>query len=194
MIIFIASLILIVFLHELAHAIAAILVGGKIEIISLGLLGKPIYKKKINNVIYQITYFPFGGDCQLKGERTYNLDSDAFCNLTYTKKAIITLAGCFINLFIGFICLFIGNYFCNYTLSYFGFINIILGLSNLLPIPCLDGSYLLFIWLEKIYGKERGYKLFIKINKIALNIWIVLNFACILFIAFYMITGGKIWF
>lgn len=169
-----------IILHELAHLFAAKLVGCKIESISLG-FGKTVYSFKYNNIICNLNLLLFGGDCQLKGERIYSDDKDAFCNLPYWKKVIISIAGCLINIILGLIMLVIGFYsFYNFWF-YLGGLNILLGIINLIPIPCLDGSYLVFIWLIKLLGQKKGYNLFIKINKIALKFWIIVNLLSIPF-------------
>jgi len=185
----IVSLLLSTLLHELAHLVIAKKVGCKIESISLG-FGKTLIQFNYKNIKCKLNLFLFGGDCQLKGERIYSLDKDAFCNLSYRKKTYIGIAGCSINLLLGVIGLLLGNYYLNYFLFVFGFLNIFLGIFNLIPIPCLDGSYLVFIWLEKILGKERGFNLFININKIALKIWIIFNLLSIPFVIYYIIMKG----
>ena len=188
MILFLITLLLATLCHEFAHFFVAKMVKCPIEIVSIG-FGKILFQFKHNKILYQIRLFLFGGDCQLKGERVYLKSKDAFCNLPYKKKAYILLAGCFTNIIIGMISLLIGNLLNNYCLLYFGLLNIFLGLGNLLPIPCLDGSCLVFIWLVKFMGKKRGYNLFIKINKIALKFWIVTNILCIPWIIYLLIKG-----
>lgn len=185
----IISLLLSTILHELAHLLAAKKVGCKIESISLG-FGKTLMQFNYNNIKYKINLFLFGGDCQLKGEKIYSLDKDAFCNLSYRKKVYIGIAGCSVNLLLGIISILLGNYYLNYFSFIFGYLNLFLGIFNLLPIPCLDGSYLVFIWLEKFIGQERGFKLFIKINQVALKIWIVLNLLSIPYVIYYLIIMG----
>jgi len=185
---FLISLILCIVCHEFSHFVVAKIVKCPIEIISIG-FGKTIFQFKHNNILYKINMFIFGGDCQLKGERVYLKSKNAFCNLPYRKKAFILIAGCLTNIIMGMISLLMGKITNNYYLMYFGFVSIILGLSNLLPIPCLDGSGLIFIWLVKFSGQKKGYNLFIKINKVALKFWIVTNILSVPFIIYWLIKG-----
>jgi membrane-associated protease RseP (regulator of RpoE activity) len=164
--------------HELAHFIAAKLVKCKVEVFSIG-LGRAIYSKKIGNTKYQLSWIPFGGYNKLKAETEYSRSKYAFTNLRYSKKVIITVAGCFINVVMGAIAIYYGLPKVNYSLCYFGLMSIALGLTNMLPIPALDGSYLIMVWLEKIYGKRRGYAIMNRINSISFKILLVLNIACL---------------
>lgn len=189
-IIFIISLLLSIILHEFAHLFVAKLAGCKIEEISIG-FGKTLIQFKHKKIIYRIKLFLLGGDCQLKGERKYIYrDKNAFCNLSYRKKVAISLAGCLCNLFIGGISLSLSLYCFNLFLFIFSIFNLFSGTFNLLPIPCMDGSIPIFIWLEKFIGKKNGYNLFIKINKIALKVWVVFNLLTIPFVVYYFKTRG----
>ena len=172
--IFIVTIVISVILHELAHVIVAKAFGCRIEELSFG-FGKTLYERKYKQIKYKIKILPFGGDCQLMGERKYSRAKEAFCNLSYRKKVGIGLAGCAVNLILGLIGVLLGIHFMNQSWFIFGFLNIALGCFNLLPIPPLDASYLVFIWLEKLYGKVKGYNRFIKINAIALQIFNIIN-------------------
>lgn len=188
----ISTFLISIIVHELAHLLVARKVGCKIEEVSIG-FGKTLIQITYKGVVYKFKWCLFGGDCQLKGERKYiPNDTDAFCNLPYRKKLYIGIAGCTINLLMGSITLLLGIHYLNYPLFVFGFMNILLGIFNLLPIPCLDGSYLVFIWLEKLLGKEKGFNLFTKINIKALKFWIWINLLTFPFAIYYFIKTGKI--
>ncbi len=182
------SFLICILCHEFAHFIVAKKVKCPIEIISIG-FGKTIFKFKYKKILYKFNLFLFGGDCQLKGERVYLKAKNAFCNLSFRKKAYILLAGCLTNIIIGGIGLLIAYLLKNNYFLYFGLTNLVLGLSNLIPIPCLDGSGLIFIWLVKFLGQKKGYNLFIKINKIALKFWIVTNVISIPLIIYFLIKS-----
>lgn len=177
-----------ILIHETAHLIAAKSVGCHVEVFSIG-FGKPIFKKKIGETIYQFTPILLGGYNQLKDELQVSKSKRAFTNLTYTKKLIVVLAGVVANVLTGAICLFLGTKLLNYHLLNFGYLSIILGLSNALPIPALDGSYPLLVWLEKPYGKKKGYALMEKITKIGFRVLMFLNLVFIgMIIAYAFLT------
>lgn len=172
--IFFISLITCILVHELGHFFAAKIVKCKIEKISIG-FGKPFFKKTIKDTTYQITPFILGGYVKLKGELEYSKSKYAFSNLRYSHKVFITIAGCLINLILGTIALVIGLKLNIFSIYYFGFMSTILGITNLLPLPALDGSYIFLVWLEKFYGKKRGYELMKKIVKIGFIIILTIN-------------------
>ncbi|MDR2784444.1 MAG: site-2 protease family protein [Treponema sp.] len=65
-----AGLGVVVFVHELGHFLAARLVGIDVEAFSIG-WGKPILKKKAGTVEYRIGMFPIGGYCKMRGENEF---------------------------------------------------------------------------------------------------------------------------
>ncbi|MDR2739576.1 MAG: site-2 protease family protein [Treponema sp.] len=65
-----AGLGVVVFVHELGHFLAARLVGIDVEAFSIG-WGKPILKKKIGAVEYRLGMFPIGGYCKMRGENEF---------------------------------------------------------------------------------------------------------------------------
>jgi membrane-associated protease RseP (regulator of RpoE activity) len=191
MIIFLISLIIIIILHEAAHLIVAKKCGCGVLRYSIG-FGKPIlFSKKIKDTIYQITPWIFGGYCELEGELTETDSKSAFINLPYTKKLSIAIAGCATNMISGAIMIYLGLIFHIYYLGYFGYISLILGATNwLIPIPCLDGGYALWYpILTKIYGKERGTKIFAKSVQISFIIIMALNIACIPYLIILLKRG-----
>jgi membrane-associated protease RseP (regulator of RpoE activity) len=182
---FLISLIICIFLHELAHLVAAKYCKCQVEVFSVG-FGPALFKKKLGDTIYQIALLPIGGYNKLKNEPAYSRSKYAFTNLPYNKKLLIILAGCTINIVTGGIALLIGRLFLNYNLFYFGVLSIALGLSNLLPIPALDGSYSILVWLEKFYGKKHGYKLMERIVRVGFIVLMILNLACIPYIVYLL--------
>lgn len=185
---FLLCLIFIIFLHEMGHLITAKLVGCKVDIFSIG-FGKPIFKKKIGETIYQITPLLFGGYCKMEGEIKLSDSPRAFSNLRYRNKVILITAGCITNIITGLIALSLIKLGLKYyPLFLFGYLSVLLGITNLIPFPALDGSYPILVWLEKIYGKEKGYKLMGKIVGIGFAILMVLNIIFIpLIIATYFL-------
>ena len=181
MILFFISLIVIIIIHEAAHLIVAKKCNCEVLKYSIG-FGKPIlFSKKINETIYQITPWIFGGYCQLKGELNSTRAKGAFINLPYRKKFAIAIAGCAINIIMGVLAMIFGVLFDKYTLYYFGYLSLALGLTNwIIPLPCLDGGYALWYpILTKIFGKIKGTKIFAKAVQISFIIVMILNIACI---------------
>jgi membrane-associated protease RseP (regulator of RpoE activity) len=187
-ILFLVSLLICIFAHELGHLIVAKKCGCGVDIFSIG-FGKPIYRKEYKGTIYQITPFLLGGYCKLRDELTVSKDTAAFPNLPYHKKLYISLAGVTINMLMGLIFFLIGKLLHNYILFYFGYLSFVLGATNALPIPALDGSYPILVWLEKFYGKEKGYELMSIICKIGFIFLMVLQVACIPYIIYFIRTG-----
>jgi membrane-associated protease RseP (regulator of RpoE activity) len=169
-------------MHEAAHLIVAKKCGCGVIKYSIG-FGKPIlFSRKIGDTIYQITHWILGGYCELKGElKSTEKDNDDFINLPYRKKLAIAGAGCAVNIISGAIAIYFGLIFQIYYIYYFGYISLILGMTNwFIPIPCLDGGYALWYpLLTKIFGKERGTKIFAKTVHISFIIVMLLNIACI---------------
>jgi len=178
--IFLICLLIIIVVHEAAHLIVAKKCKCGVIRYSIG-FGKPIlFSKKIGNTIYQLTPWLFGGFCELKGELKSTTEKDDFINLPYSKKFAIAIAGCAVNILSGTIAMLLGLKFLNYNLYYFGWISLMLGATNLLPIPCLDGGYIVwFPILVKKFGLNRGTTIFAKSVRITFIIVMALNIACI---------------
>lgn len=187
-IIFIISLVIIIFCHELAHLLVAKKCGCGVDIFSIG-FGKPIYSKEYKGTIYQITPILLGGYCKLRDELISSSDREAFPNQPYHKKVLIALAGVAVNIIMGLIIFLIGKLINCYVLVYFGYLSFLLGITNAIPFPALDGSYPILVWLEKFMGKEKGYKTMALINRIGFIILMALQIACIPWII-YLIKQG----
>jgi membrane-associated protease RseP (regulator of RpoE activity) len=184
------SLVFIIFLHEMGHLVAAKLCKCKVPVFSIG-FGKPLWKKKIGDTIYQIAPILLGGYCELDGEMKFSRSKYAFTNKTYSQKVFISLAGVIVNVVTGSIAYAIGYYFNIMYLLAFGYYSILLGICNALPIPALDGSYPIFILLEKIIGKKRAYPLIEKIFRFCFKIIMVLNILSIPYIV-YLISSKQL--
>ena len=179
-----------IILHELGHLYVAKLCKCKVNIFSIG-FGRPLFKIKIKGTIYQISPILLGGYCALKGELDYDRSKYSFTNKTYRQKVYISLAGVTVNILLGIIFLFLSKLHFNYNFYIFGFINLVLGISNLLPIPCLDGSYPLEFLLEFKWGKKRCYAFIQKINGVFFKIINILNIICIVYFIWWWFWGRK---
>ena len=145
--ILLGSLIFIILIHELGHLLAAKICKCGVKTFSVG-FGKPLFKFTYNKTVYQIAPIQLGGYCELKGELDYSRSKYAFTNKTYIEKVFIALAGILMNLWSGLVsyCLFLLTH--NNIFILFAFYSIVIGLSNALPIPALDGSYPIMFLFE----------------------------------------------
>lgn len=155
---FLISLLIGIFVHELGHLIAAKLIHCKVEVFSIG-FGKELFSFNYKNTKYRLALIPIGGYNKLFRELDYCRNKNTLTNLPYLKKLFVLLAGCFVNIIIGLITFFIGKHYMIYFLFYFGWINMILGITNLIPFPALDGSYPILFLLEKIIPKKYALQL-----------------------------------
>ncbi len=165
---FIVACLLGIAIHEFAHFIVAKSVGCGVETFSIG-FGKGLIKKKIGETTYQITPWLVGGYVQLKGELDVTRSKYALCNKRYFQKLAIVLAGVTANFILGGLLMLFGNTFW-YDV---GWLNVLLGLCNIIPFPALDGSYVFLFLLEKIYPKKKAYRAiraFVNIGMILLNL------------------------
>lgn len=156
--IFFISLIICIILHESAHLIAAKLVKCKVLVFSIG-FGKELFSFNYRGTKYRLALIPLGGYNKLEHEIDYCRNKYVLPNLPYTKKLFVILAGCLVNIIIGLPFCFLGLKFQIYQLFYFGWISTVLGITNLLPFPALDGSLPVLFLLEKIIPKKYALKL-----------------------------------
>lgn len=181
----IISLILIIFFHELAHFLIAKLVGCEVEVFSIG-FGPALISKQIGNTVYQLALIPLGGFCKLKGELDLSNTKGSFGACRYRDKLAIVLAGCTINLLMGGMVLLFAPFF-DLGGPWLGFsaLSIALGITNLLPIPALDGSYPILLWFPKWFGAKRGVALMQQLVKWGFIFINVINVLCIPFLIRY---------
>jgi membrane-associated protease RseP (regulator of RpoE activity) len=163
--------------------------GCGVDIFSIG-FGKPIYRKEYKGTIYQITPILLGGFCKLRDELILSSDKTAFPNQPYHKKVLIALAGVTANMLMGLLCILIGKLIHCFPIFYFGYLSFLLGLTNAIPFPALDGSYPILVWLEKFMGREKGYKIMGIICRIGFVILMTLQIACIPYIIYVVRNGG----
>ncbi|MDR0709903.1 MAG: site-2 protease family protein [Spirochaetaceae bacterium] len=103
-----AGLGVVVFVHELGHFLAARFVGIDVEAFSIG-WGKPILKKKIGTVEYRIGMFPVGGYCKMRGENEFQEAFEkkqkeipqlkgTYYGTSPLRRIVVSFAGPFFNL------------------------------------------------------------------------------------------------
>ncbi len=95
---FILTLGVLVFIHELGHYIVARLVGAKVEEFALG-LGWKIWGKKIGETEYKINLLPLGGYVKILGENEKEGDNDprSLKNKTPLQRIAVMIAGVVMN-------------------------------------------------------------------------------------------------
>jgi membrane-associated protease RseP (regulator of RpoE activity) len=154
---FICMLILIIIIHELGHLIAAKECKCGVKTFSIG-FGKPLFSKKIGSTVYQIAPILLGGFCELQHEMNYSRSKYAFTNKTYSQKVYISYAGIIMNIISAMIAYVIYSIIHIPIFYMFAFYSLVIGVSNALPIPALDGAYPIAFIFEKKYGKKKCYE------------------------------------
>jgi len=103
--IFLAVLSLLIFVHELGHFIAAKRSGVRVEEFGFGLPPR-IYGKKVGETIYSLNLLPIGGFIRMAGEQMeVALVGDPFCFFTKSplKRALIVISGVIGNFLLGWL-------------------------------------------------------------------------------------------
>ena len=207
MIDFLICLFITILIHEFGHYITAKLCGVKVDVFSIG-FGKAIVKKKIGDTEFRLSWIPFGGYCKLKGEETKDPDgflaqpyhkkvliliagatmNVALALIVYliqfgdiklgllidwiTMKATITRDYTYLmHLHYQFENL-------NLFLWQLSLLNVFCGLTNLFPIPALDGGWIWMVLLEKPLGKK-----FLPVLKLVNGI----SFVLLMFLQFILV-------
>ena len=179
---FLLALMITIICHELGHMLMALLCGVKVEAFSVG-FGKPIWKKKYKGIEFRFSPIILGGYCQMAGEKCKRPDgflAQRYSRKLLILIAGVTIN--FLLAFICYWLhygdisfgvmidwLYIKSIFTkDYTILYrilagavpnmfllqFGLINFFCGVTNLFPIPALDGGWVWVTLLEKLLGKN----------------------------------------
>lgn len=97
---------ILIFIHELGHFLVAKAMGIRVNEFALGMGPKLISFGK-GETKYSLRLFPIGGFCAMEGEDETSSDNRAFCNKPVWRRLLVTVAGAFMNLLLGFILLII---------------------------------------------------------------------------------------
>ena len=92
----------IIIIHEFGHFIAAKLCNVKVNEFSIG-MGPTIFKKQKGETLYSLRCLPIGGFCAMEGEDGDSDEPRALSRQAPWKRAVIFVAGSFMNLLTGFI-------------------------------------------------------------------------------------------
>ena len=93
-------------IHEFGHFFTAKLLNVKVNEFSIG-MGPMIWKREKGETQYSLRAFPVGGFCAMEGEDEETGDPRAFSVQPWWKRAIILVAGSFMNLVLGFLLVMI---------------------------------------------------------------------------------------
>ena len=96
--------------HEFGHFSMAKLCGVKVQAFSIG-MGPAILKKQKGDTLYSLRCIPIGGYCAMEGEDEASEDPAAFTSQSVWKRALILVAGSFMNFVLGFVlvlCVYAG--------------------------------------------------------------------------------------
>lgn len=95
-----------IFIHELGHFLAAKLMGVRVNQFAIG-FGPVLLRWGKGETEYSLRLLPLGGFCAMEGEDEESADGRAFCNKKPWRRFIITAAGAFFNIVLGFIIMMI---------------------------------------------------------------------------------------
>ncbi|NLD19762.1 MAG: RIP metalloprotease RseP [Clostridiales bacterium] len=97
---------LLIFVHELGHFIVAKACGVKVNEFAIG-MGPAFFKRQKGETTYSLRAFPIGGFCAMEGEDQDSDDERAFNNKPAWQRALVLIAGSFMNLLTAVILLMI---------------------------------------------------------------------------------------
>lgn len=87
-------------IHELGHFLAAKGLGVRVNEFALG-MGPAIYTRKKGETQFSVRILPLGGFCAMEGEDESSDDPRAFTSQKAWKRAVILIAGAFMNFVFG---------------------------------------------------------------------------------------------
>lgn len=88
---------LLIFTHELGHFVTAKAVGIRVNEFSIG-MGPAIFQRRRGETDYSLRLLPIGGYVRMEGEDEDSKDANAFHNKPFWAKALVIVAGAFMNL------------------------------------------------------------------------------------------------
>lgn len=100
---------ILIFIHELGHFMAAKACDVKVNRFALG-MGPAFFKKQKGETEYSLRAFPIGGFCEMEGEDEDSEDPRAFSSKKAWQKAVILVAGPFMNFVLALILMIILTY------------------------------------------------------------------------------------
>lgn len=95
---------ILILIHELGHFVAAKSVGVRVNEFSLG-MGPLLFQFARGETQYSLRAFPVGGFCRMEGEDQESKDDKAFNNKPIWARAVVVIAGSFMNLIMAILIL-----------------------------------------------------------------------------------------
>ena len=195
-------LLLTIFIHEAAHMFVALACGVKVKAFSIG-FGKPLWHKKFKGIDFRFCPILLGGYCRLEGEKTKRkfgwLSARYSKKVAIVLAGVIAnfLLACILYLIyyksicfgIWYDCqlmtsiitkdfykleLLLLNIEPNIFIVQLTIMNLFAAITNILPIPALDGGYLWLFPLERILKKDFP-KFLERITKIGFVVLIIIQ-------------------
>ena len=91
-----------IFVHELGHFLAAKRLGVQVNEFAI-CMGPVLWQKQKGETTYSIRAIPIGGFCAMEGEDEDSVNPRAFTSVAWWRRAIILIAGSFMNFLAGFL-------------------------------------------------------------------------------------------
>ena len=89
-------------IHEFGHFIAAKACGVRVNEFAIG-MGPALLKRQKGETMYALRLLPIGGFCAMEGEDESSDDPRAFTSKPWWQRAVILIAGAFMNFLLGFL-------------------------------------------------------------------------------------------
>lgn len=97
---------LLIFVHELGHFMAAKACGIKVNEFALG-MGPKLAGFKKGETLFTLRALPIGGFCAMEGEDEESSDDRSYGSKPRWQRAIVLIAGAFMNVLIGFVIILV---------------------------------------------------------------------------------------
>jgi regulator of sigma E protease len=91
-----------IFIHEFGHFFTAKLLGVKVNEFSIN-MGPVLFQRQKGETLYSLRLIPIGGFCAMEGEDENTGDPRAFTAKSWWRRAIILVAGAFMNFLTGLV-------------------------------------------------------------------------------------------
>jgi Zn-dependent protease len=146
--------------HEVAHGVAALWQGDRTAKNAGRLTLNPIpHVDMVGSIIIPVSLFLIGAPFLFGWAKPVPINPHSFRNIKY-GEALVAFAGPLVNLILVAIFTLVLHFVpmdATYTMvcQMAILINLVLAMFNLLPIPPLDGSKILFAFIPKAYYKMR---------------------------------------
>ena len=91
---------LLIAIHEFGHFVAAKTLGVRVNEFAIG-MGPAVFSRERGETLYSLRVLPIGGFCAMEGEEETSDDPRSFHSKPFWKKAVILVAGAFLNFVTG---------------------------------------------------------------------------------------------